>query len=130
MYLYICICLLVCTDTVGFWILYVWMRCYWYACDLCLIYVWVQKGGEIVDCTGIDSYFTEAEGCSEGSLQEQEVLATWSAPQEDQSHSQATHQASGNPSFWYDALVDLLFLIFSGWRFIFVNINLIFLFLF
>ena len=97
---------------------------------ICVWSVWVQKGGEIVNCTGIDSYFTEAEGCSEGSLQEQEVLATWSAPQEDQSHSQATHQASGNPSFWYDALVDLLFLIFSGWSFIFEDINLIFHFLF
>lgn len=50
-------------------------------------FVWLQKGGEIVNCPGVDCYFTEAEGCSKGGLQEQEVHATWSPPQEDQSHS-------------------------------------------
>lgn len=39
-----------------------------------------QQGGEAVDRSGFDSDFSEAEGCIEGSLQEQEVFATWSPP--------------------------------------------------
>lgn len=41
-----------------------------------LFSVWVQKGGEAVDCAGVDSDFPEAEGCFEGSLQEEEVPAS------------------------------------------------------
>ena len=33
------------------------------------------QGCEVVECIGLDCYFTEAEDCIEGSLQEQEVLA-------------------------------------------------------
>lgn len=38
--------------------------------------LWVQKGSEAVDCTGVDCDFSEAEGCLEGSLQEEEVPAS------------------------------------------------------
>lgn len=55
----------------------------------------MQKSGKVVHCPGVDSDFTETEGCSEGSLQEQEVLAPRSASQENQSHPQTSHQASG-----------------------------------
>lgn len=36
----------------------------------------MQKGGEAVDCAGVDCDLAEAEGGSEGSLQEEEVSAS------------------------------------------------------
>lgn len=42
----------------------------------CLLYTWLQKSCEVVNCPGADCYATEAEGCSEGSLQEQEAHAS------------------------------------------------------
>ena len=40
-----------------------------------LVILWMQKSGEVVNCPGTDCDFTKAEGCSEGSLQEQEIFA-------------------------------------------------------
>lgn len=66
--------------------------CFWYCC----FFFWViQKGGEAVDCTGVDGDIAEAEGGSEGSLQEEEVPASRSASQEDQGHSEKAYQAPG-----------------------------------
>jgi hypothetical protein len=47
----------------------------------------IQKGGEAVDCAGVDGDIAEA-GSSEGSLQEEEVPASRSASQEDEGHSE------------------------------------------
>jgi hypothetical protein len=55
----------------------------------------IQKGGEAVDCAGVDGDIVEAEGGSEGSLQEEEVPASRSASQEDQGHSEKAYQAPG-----------------------------------
>jgi hypothetical protein len=52
----------------------------------------IQKGGEAVDCAGVDGDIVEAEGGSEGSLQEEEVPASRSASQEDQGHSEKAYQ--------------------------------------
>lgn len=56
----------------------------------------MQQGGEVVYCTGFDSYFTEAEGCIEGGLQEEEAFASWPASQEDQSYQEKADKAPGN----------------------------------
>ncbi|GMN24377.1 hypothetical protein TIFTF001_000534 [Ficus carica] len=53
----------------------------------------LQKGGEAFDSAGLDGDFAEAEGRSEGSLQDKEVFAARSASQEDQGHQEASHQA-------------------------------------
>lgn len=42
----------------------------------------MQQGGKVVYCTGSDCDFTEAKSCSSGSLQEQEIPASWPAPKE------------------------------------------------
>ena len=72
----------------------------------------MQKGGEVVDSTSVDRDIAEAEGGSEGGLQEQEVHATWSASQEDQSHPQTPHQTPGtNPQIlWIIDSSNLWFL--------------------
>lgn len=61
----------------------------------------LQQGSEAVNCTGFDSYFTEAEGCIEGGLQEEEAFASWSASQEDQSYQKKAHKASGIFSLYF-----------------------------
>lgn len=55
----------------------------------------VQQGGEAIDCTGVDCDLAEAEVCIEGGLQEEKVLATWSAPKKDQSHPKKAYQVPG-----------------------------------
>ena len=50
------------------------------------VFLVIQQGGEAVNCAGFDSDVTEAEVCSEGSLQEEEVPSTRSASQEDQGY--------------------------------------------
>ena len=62
-------------------------------CCLSCVGSWcgVQQGCEVVHCTGVDCYFTEAEGYIEGCIQEQEVFASWSASQEDQGHPQEAY---------------------------------------
>lgn len=39
------------------------------------MFLWIQKSGETVNCAGVDCHATETEGCSEGSVQEQEATA-------------------------------------------------------
>lgn len=65
----------------------------------------VQKGGEAVGCTGVDCDLTEAEGCIEGGLQEEEVFAARSASEEDQSHPKKAYQAPGDAPFLLSTFV-------------------------
>lgn len=74
---------------------------------ICLNVGRLQKGGEAFDSAGLDGDFAEAEGGSEGSLQDKEVFASRSASQEDQGHQEASHQAPGTLLFLFRFLFIL-----------------------
>jgi hypothetical protein len=79
---------------------------YIFPCVCVVSWCWMQQGCEVVDCTGLDCDFAEAEGCIEGGLQEQEVSASWSASQEDQSYPPEAYQASSNTFFLISYLLS------------------------
>jgi len=79
---------------------------YIFSCVCVVSWCWMQQGCEVVDCTGLDCDFAEAEGCIEGGLQEQEVFASWSASQEDQSYPPEAYQASSNTFFLISSLLS------------------------
>ena len=44
-----------------------WIHWFWYVV-LSLVFVWMQKGGKVVNCSGADSDLTETEGRTEGGI--------------------------------------------------------------
>lgn len=70
----------------------------WWIVNFLFLNQSMQKGGKVVNCPSVDRHLTEAEGGSEGGLQEEEVLAPRFASKKDQSNQKAAYQAPGNAS--------------------------------